>query len=318
MKNIDRKSVAKEGKEQIPRILHYFWCGDKDPFASPGILRTCYESWKKFAPDFEIKRWDESNFDMGSTKYTQYHFKNKLWSFISDYVRCYVLYTEGGIYLDTDMEIIRPLDDLLIYPFFTAFEDPSLTPDTIPNTGMGFVGSVPAHPFPKQMMADMERNFARGRRSYVNTTRTTEFLIKEKGLRHYEEQDISEGIHIFSHEAFYSFNPVKAFGWERRYPRHHASEEAFMTAGRPFIHPAAYGVHWYIASWQDGVEWRYPWYLEWWYRLRNLSFYRHVDGFLKRFWIYRKMKEPINKLRSQMEEQNPTLSIKPKRGGKEK
>ncbi|MCY4419632.1 MAG: glycosyltransferase [Cytophagales bacterium] len=306
---------AEKGKEQIPRILHYFW--DDDPVSSSSsIVRTCYESWKKFAPDFEIKRWDESNFDMGSTEYTQYHFKKKLWAMVSDYIRFYALYTEGGIYLDTDIEIFRPLDGMLVYPFFMGFEDPSLTPDTFPNLGMEIVGSIPAHPFSKQMMEGMERDFAR-KRVYIVTTRATE-LSKKGGLAHYGEQDLSDGTHIFPHETFHSFNPLKQLGRGNHQPEHYPSEEAYMAAGRPFIHAAAYAIHWYRGSWWDDLTISYPWYYEWWEKLSANSLYARINGFLKRFWIYRKMKEPINKLISQMEERNPMPSIKPKRGRKKK
>ncbi|MCY4419631.1 MAG: glycosyltransferase [Cytophagales bacterium] len=306
-------SVEKE-REQIPRILHYFWGGDKDPFSSPGIMRTCYESWKKFAPDFEIKRWDESNFDMGSTKFTQYHFNKKLWAMVSDYIRFYALYTEGGIYVDTDQEICRPLDDLLVYPFFTGFENPLCTPGEIPTLGLGFVGSVPAHPFSKQMMEGMERDFLR-KRVYMVTVRSRE-LLKEKGLTRYGEQNISDGIHLFPYEAFYSFDPLLQLEGAKKGIQDYPSEEAFMAAGRPFIDPSAYAVHWYRGGWRDSVDfvYPYPWYQEWWYRFRRLSFYRHVDGFLKHFSLYRRIKEPIHKLRIWMEKRNsgPTI-MRPKK-----
>ena len=91
------------------KILHYCWFGN-NPL--PAETVQYMESWKKFLPDFEIMRWDESNFDVHSVPFTEQAYKEKKWAFVSDYVRCYALYKYGGLYLDTDVEVIRRLDDL--------------------------------------------------------------------------------------------------------------------------------------------------------------------------------------------------------------
>ena len=96
------------------KILHYCWFGN-NPL--PAETVQYMESWKKLLPDFEIMRWDESNFDVHSVPFTEQAYKEKKWAFVSDYVRCYALYKYGGLYLDTDVEVIRRLDDL----FDTSF-----------------------------------------------------------------------------------------------------------------------------------------------------------------------------------------------------
>jgi len=93
----------------IPKIIHYCWFG-KNP-KSPLILK-CIDSWKKNLPDFEIKEWNENNFNINSNLYAKNAYENKKWAFVSDYARLNVLYKEGGIYLDTDMYIVRDFDFL--------------------------------------------------------------------------------------------------------------------------------------------------------------------------------------------------------------
>ena len=101
------------------KIIHYFWFGG-NPL--PKKTEKCIESWKKFFPDFEIKRWDESNFDVNSILYTQQAYAAKKWAFVSDYARFKILEEYGGLYFDTDAEVIRSMDELLELEAFAGFE----------------------------------------------------------------------------------------------------------------------------------------------------------------------------------------------------
>ncbi len=103
----------------IPKKIHYCWFGRGKK--SELILR-CIESWKKFCPDYEIIEWNEDNLDINATNYTKQAYEAKKWAFVSDYARLYALYQEGGIYLDTDVEILKPLDCFLEHEAFTGFE----------------------------------------------------------------------------------------------------------------------------------------------------------------------------------------------------
>lgn len=94
----------------MSKILHYCWFGNSP---LPESALYCMESWKKFCPDFEIKRWDETNFDVQSVPFTAEAYQAKKYAFVSDYVRTYALYKEGGLYLDTDVELVKSIDDLL-------------------------------------------------------------------------------------------------------------------------------------------------------------------------------------------------------------
>jgi len=103
----------------IPKIIHYCWFGG-NPL--PELAVRCIESWKKFCPDYEIKEWNENNYDISKNQYTYQAYKAKKWGFVPDYIRNDLIYTYGGFYFDTDVEIIKPLDSLLEYNGIMGFE----------------------------------------------------------------------------------------------------------------------------------------------------------------------------------------------------
>ena len=139
----------------IPKIIHYCWFGDSP---EPNNVKKCIASWRKFLPDYEIKRWDESNYDVHKCQYMSDAYKEKKWAFVSDYARIDIVHEYGGIYLDTDVEVIRPFDDLLHEHLFCGFEsrDPIgyKKKHIIENSvafGLGF-GAKPKHPILKEML----------------------------------------------------------------------------------------------------------------------------------------------------------------------
>lgn len=104
----------------IPKIIHYVWLGHGE---KSDKIKHCIESWKKYLPDYEIKEWNEDNFDINYNDFTRQTYEKKQYAFTSDVIRLYALYTEGGIYMDTDVEVYKPLDEFLNEPAFTGFED---------------------------------------------------------------------------------------------------------------------------------------------------------------------------------------------------
>jgi len=104
----------------IPKKIHYVWLGKGEKDAR---FKTCLESWKKYLPDYEIKEWNEDNFDINYNDFTKQSYDAKKYAFTSDVIRLYALYTEGGIYMDTDVEVYQPLDEFLNEEGFTGFED---------------------------------------------------------------------------------------------------------------------------------------------------------------------------------------------------
>lgn len=105
---------------KIPKTIHYFWSGSGE---MPELADKCIRSWKEKMPDYEIKCWNAENFDMNICRYTREAFQAKKFAFVSDYVRLYALYHEGGIYLDTDVEVLKRFDDLLDDVAFAGFEN---------------------------------------------------------------------------------------------------------------------------------------------------------------------------------------------------
>lgn len=112
----------------IPKIIHYCWFGGNP---KSELIQKCMASWKKFCPDYEIKEWNESNFDVNCCQYVKEAYEMKKWAFVSDYCRFKVLHDEGGMYVDTDVEFIKPVDEFLKTPFMAFERDMFLNPGLI-------------------------------------------------------------------------------------------------------------------------------------------------------------------------------------------
>lgn len=104
----------------IPKKIHYCWFGKGK---MPELALKCIESWRVNLPDYELKEWNENSFDINSNFYVKEAYESRKFAFVTDYVRLYALYTEGGIYMDTDVEVLKNLDPFLDLPAFSGFED---------------------------------------------------------------------------------------------------------------------------------------------------------------------------------------------------
>lgn len=129
----------------IPKKIHYFWFGG-NPL--PELETKCIESWKKHCPEYEIIRWDESNYDINKNEYMRQAYEAKKWGFVPDYARLDVVYTYGGIYLDTDVEVVKNFDELLYLSGFAGFESKKFV-----NFGQGF-GAIEGNIMLKDLMED--------------------------------------------------------------------------------------------------------------------------------------------------------------------
>lgn len=116
----------------IPKIIHYCWFGRGQ---MPKLALDCIASWKKYCPDYIIKEWNEDNFDLNMFPYVREAYDNRKFAFVTDVVRLYALYTEGGVYMDTDVEVIQPIDRFLNLQAFSGFQ----TEDSYPT---GIMASV--------------------------------------------------------------------------------------------------------------------------------------------------------------------------------
>lgn len=109
----------------IPKIIHYCWFGG-NPL--PKEAQRCIDSWRKHLPDYQIKEWNESNFDVNSNRYVKEAYESRKFAFVTDYVRLYALVKEGGIYMDTDVEVLKSFDPFLHHAAFSGFENNNYVP----------------------------------------------------------------------------------------------------------------------------------------------------------------------------------------------
>lgn len=125
----------------IPKIIHYCWFG-RHP--KPESARKCMATWKKYLPDYELREWNEDNFDLHSCAYAEEAYKAGRFAFVTDYVRLYALYHYGGIYMDTDVEVVRPLDRFLDLKGFSGFEKTDAVPTGImaAEKGLPFIAEL--------------------------------------------------------------------------------------------------------------------------------------------------------------------------------
>ena len=106
----------------IPKMIHQWWFGRGE---KPELAIRCIESWRKYCPDYEIIEWNEENFDVNCNQYVKEAYEAKKFAFVSDYVRLYALYTCGGVYMDTDVEVLKSLDGFLVHEAVSGFENAS-------------------------------------------------------------------------------------------------------------------------------------------------------------------------------------------------
>lgn len=175
----------------IPKIIHYIWFGGKD---LPPLAQKCINSWKKHCPDYEIIRWDESNFDIHFNFFTEQAYANKKWAFVSDVVRLYVLAHYGGIYMDTDVELLGPIDSFLKYKAFSGFE----SKDRI---STGIMACEKNFPLFKELLNDYNSINFDPNHLITNVTLITNKCL-EKGLVLNNEFQIVDGFALFPYDFF--------------------------------------------------------------------------------------------------------------------
>ena len=128
--------------------IHYCWFGGGE---LPDEYKKYIESWRKCCPDYEIIRWDESNYDVTKNRYMRQAYENKKWAFVSDYARVDIIYHQGGIYLDTDVELVKNFDEFLKWDLFCGFESFDYVA-----WGVGF-GAVKEHEILKDVLNEYEK-----------------------------------------------------------------------------------------------------------------------------------------------------------------
>lgn len=251
----------------IPKVIHYCWFGG-NPL--PKLAEKCIASWRKFLPDYSIKRWDESNFDISACDYVREAYRAKKWAFVSDYARFKILYEQGGLYFDTDVEIIKPLDPLLRQGNFMGLEREGGKHMGV-NPGLG-LSAAPGLELYKELLENYHR------RHFINSdgtadlttvvTYTTE-ILKKHGLTNSSGIQQVAGIYIYPTEYFCPLD---------------------TDTGTLCITKNTYTIHHFMASWcsaSDKFIARVRWFCKPYGRLgKCLQF---VVTFLPRVWL--KMRE---------------------------
>ena len=218
----------------IPKVIHYCWFG-RNPL--PDLAIKCMDSWKKFFPDYEIKEWNESNFDVNCCAYVKEAYEAKKWAFVSDYARFWILYYYGGLYFDTDVEVIKPFDDIIKRGAFIGCEQTKKTaPGLGVNPGLG-LGVNPGLSLFKEIIDKYHSVHFKKENGDLNTnitvvTYTTDIMLKHNWKPDGTIQEI-EGIHIYPPEYFCPMDYI---------------------TGKINITPNTYSVHHYTASWHSKID----------------------------------------------------------------
>lgn len=170
----------------IPKKIHYCWFGRGE---KPKLAKKCIDSWHKFLPDYEIKEWNEDNFDISSNQYVREAYESRKFAFVTDYVRLYAIYTEGGIYMDTDVEVLDNFDKFLHHHAFSGFE----TDGTVPT---GMMAAEKGSIWAKDLLDDYnDRKFINEDGSFdmrTNTEVITAYMISKGLIKNNTYQDFSD------------------------------------------------------------------------------------------------------------------------------
>lgn len=208
----------------IPKIIHYCWFGRNE---KPKMLLKCIESWKKYCPDYEIKEWNEDNFDVTANLFCRQAYENRKWAFVSDYARFSILQRFGGIYVDTDVEVLRPLDRFLAHDLFAGHEtDEWVAPGLI-------LGTVPDHPVIAYCLRSYDNAVFLNADGSENHKTVGEFFtaaLRENG--------------IIPNGAYQEKNGIALYPKEFFCPMNDATGEIRKTED-------TYTIHWYTKSWID-------------------------------------------------------------------
>lgn len=204
----------------IPNKIHYCWFGYGE---KTKLVQKCIASWKKYCPDYEIIEWNETNFDVNKNAYTKMCYEQKKYAFLTDYIRLIVIAEYGGIYLDTDVELVRNIDKLLENRAFFGFET-----DEYVATGLGF-GAESGN----KMIIDMLQEYDElldGQHGVIGCPiLNTQRLVKEGLIQNGQKQEI-DGVIIYPRDCF---NPYDD------------------STGRLNITENTYSIHWYGKSWMS-------------------------------------------------------------------
>lgn len=228
----------------IPKVIHYCWFG-RNPL--PDSALKCIASWRRYLPDYEIKEWNEDNFDVNIIPYTQQAYDAKKYAFVSDYARFWILYHYGGLYFDTDVEVIRSMDEIVKRgPFMGIEKKAFLSGKPMVNPGLG-MGSEVGNPVYARMLSDYAGKLFLMSDGSLNTATIVEYTTKvlySLGMKAIPETQEVKGIWIYPEDVFCPMD---------------------STTGIISITPQTMSIHHYDCSWMNHNSLRFRLHL-----LKNL------------------------------------------------
>lgn len=201
-------------KEMIPKTIHYCWFGRNK---QPEIVHRCIASWKSTCPEFNIKEWNETNFPIHQFPFAKKMYEEKKWAFVADYARLFILEQEGGVYLDTDMLLVRDLSPILVAECVLGEEAPGII-------SAGMIASTPRHPFIRECrkrydegreLATIPRVLTSVYASYPETEKLTVYPPKAfypfdaDHIQNYQGQDLEPetyGVHLWQYSWGHPLN----------------------------------------------------------------------------------------------------------------
>lgn len=191
----------------IPKVIHYCWFGRKP---LPAIARRCIASWKTFLPDYKIQEWNEDNFDINIIPYVTEAYNAKKYAFVSDYARFWILYNYGGLYFDTDVEILRKMDYIIDKGPFMGFEQPDEETKQFnkskycvaPGLGLGVNPGLGLYKEILDYYNTLHFLGADGKPNPITIVKHTTDILKSKGLKLNNELQQIDGVWIYPWETF--------------------------------------------------------------------------------------------------------------------
>lgn len=192
----------------IPKIIHYCWFGGKP---LPDMAKKCIKSWKVYFPDYEIKEWNETNFDVNCCLYVKEAYEEKKWAFVSDYARFWILYNYGGLYFDTDVEVVASLEDIISHGPYMGIEGSTQTDfrgkrrfvkKVNPGLGIAAMSKMPIY---AEILEEYEKRHFKQPDGMLDITTVVEYVTNILEKHGYHTSDgiiIVEGISIYPFDFF--------------------------------------------------------------------------------------------------------------------
>lgn len=210
----------------IPKRIHFCWFGAAEYSET---IKKCLHSWEQRLPDYQIVRWDETNTPFDQLPFLKVLYQQKRWAFIADYIRLYAVFKYGGIYLDTDVEVIRRFDDLLQHNAFIGFQTDMQSSKFPINSAV--LGGEKGNRFVERCLQETERLQRTKYHPMGGPIVSSNVLLNEYGITEYKDQQLAD-VTVLTRDYFYPFSWLESYS------------DSCIT-------PHTYAIHWWEDSWSN-------------------------------------------------------------------